>query len=96
MKANFIAQPNPTAQSLQDQIVLFASQFGVIVGGKFLANVAVGTTSTTVPHSMGSIPTAVFPSIPSVGTSVQYSAASDASNLYLQASAPCTVSLWVI
>jgi len=96
MKPAFIAQPGASVTQLQQELAKVFDSLGIICVGLLIEDVEIGTSSTTVPHGLGSVPSAVFVAIGSVGVTVLHAADADATNLYLQASAPITVSLWVV
>ena len=96
MKPVFIAQGGADVLKLQQELTRVFDSLGIVCVGELIEDVAIGTSSTTVPHNLKSIPTAVIPAIGSVGATILKAADYDAENVYLQASAPITVSIWVI
>jgi hypothetical protein len=96
VKATFIAQSGANLLQLQQEIAKVFDQLGVICVGELIENVTIGTSSTAVPHNLKSIPMAVIPAIGSVGATILLAAPSTSTNVYLQASAPLTVSIWVM
>lgn len=84
-------------QMIQDNVdaALSPLQSSPFVGGVLLGSIALTTSQTSVPHGLGHVPK-IFTLCGLNANSVVWSSKpSDTTNLYLTASAACTVSLWV-
>jgi hypothetical protein len=92
-----IQTQNRDVNLVQDSVVALGNSIGTgpFVGGTILSNQSVGTSVTSIAHTLGYTPTVLFVGPPNVQANVWNPQASDTKFVYLQSSAPCTLQIWV-
>jgi hypothetical protein len=84
----------PLAQVQMDVLRAFQS-LGEVCGGTIVKGIAIRTTSTPVQHGLKGKPLGRVITYQSADARVWDAAVADDQKLYLQASAACTVDLWI-
>ena len=95
MKPSYIKQATQSVPDVQVEIERVVKELGEISTGKLLRSIALTTTQTSVPHTLGSVPNGYIVVYRSADARVWDSASPDRNNFYLTASAAVTVTLLV-
>lgn len=93
-KPRWKMQPD-NVRAVQVELVEVIGELGEVAKGARLDGVAVGTSSTAIPHGLGRVPLHWFEVSPANVDRARTAAAPDATYLYLQAPSAITVNLVV-
>lgn len=95
MKPEYRIMAEPTADQNQDEAIRLFGSAGDMFETK-RQRVAVAVTETKRAHGLGRVPVDIVLGPPSLDCRVWRSRDPDLTYYYLQASSPCTVSVWLL